>query len=571
MHEMEDVSRTERRAPRISLPRPLPFHPLLLAAYSVLFLWSQNLDEATLGDVTPPLVQVVIAALVLVGVLTLVLRDARRAAVVASAILASFLGFGHVDRLLAPLRLGQAAQFGGWLVLIVIAAAFALRARRSLAPATSALNVVAFALVAVALVTIAPHELSRIGRDEPNTGALPPAAASASGVGTQRDIYYLVLDRYGSESSLRLDHGFDDDLPEWLAARGFFVAQQSHANYARTALSLAATLNLRYLDELTSRYGRKTEDVTPAYRMIRNNAVVPFIKSRGYRYIHIGSWFEGTRTSPLADVNFNVGDESEFSSVFAETTALPAISDMLGREKRSHRERHRAAALYQLEKLSEARAVPGPKFVFAHVLLPHQPYVFRSDGGVVTAEEARRMPESRLYEEQLQFTKDRIREILEPLLNVPEPSRPIVVLQSDEGPYVRAGFPGSAAERLRIRYGILNAFYLPGEASRPGSPGTTPYPTISAVNTFRMLFSRYFAADLPLLPDRSYRWVKGGLYDFRDVTDVLMEGASGGSTPATRARTGGAPLAVIPEHVVGIDDPTPRSAGSRPTRRLSTT
>ncbi len=535
---MDGDRQSQRRRSRLALPRPLPLHPVLLAAYSVLFLWSENLDEATLTDVAPPLVQVVAAALAVLGLLTLVLRNRLGAAVIASAVLAGFLAFGHVDRILAPLRVTHAVQFAGWLILIAAAVALALRRRASLPRITSALNIMAFALVAVALASIIPHELSRAGRGDANTAVVSPTAAPpGEGVRTQRDIYYLVFDRYGSESSILRNQGLDNDLPEWLTEHGFFVAADSHANYARTALSLASTLNLKYLDELTNTYGRNTDDVTPTYRMIRNNAVVPFLKSVGYRYVHLGSWFEPTRTSPLADVNLNVRDDSEFASVFVETTVLPAITEMLG-QKVSHRERHRTAALYQLEKLREIPALPGPKFVFAHVLLPHHPYVFRADGGIVTEEEARAMPESRRFEEQLKFTNDRIREILAPLLELPEPSRPIIVLQADEGPYVQ-GRGRPEVDWVNIRYGILNAFYLPDGAA--AGPGSEPYAAISSVNTFRMLFNRYFGARVPLLPDRSYcarsrtsgraercrreasanHTRKEGLYDFVDVTHLL--------------------------------------------------
>ena len=50
--------------------------------------------------------------------------------------------------------------------------------------------------------------------------------------------------------------------------------------------------------------------------------------------------------------------------------------------------------------------------------------------------------------------------------------------------------------RIRERHAILNAYYLPGDGSKK------LYPSISPVNTFRVVFSHYFGADLDLLPDR---------------------------------------------------------------------
>jgi hypothetical protein len=58
--------------------------------------------------------------------------------------------------------------------------------------------------------------------------------------------------------------------------------------------------------------------------------------------------------------------------------------------------------------------------------------------------------------------------------------------------------------------------YLPGE----DAPALSP--TLSSVNTFRLIFDRYFDADLPLLPDRSYTSAgKLRPYDMTEITDRL--------------------------------------------------
>ena len=49
-------------------------------------------------------------------------------------------------------------------------------------------------------------------------------------------------------------------------------------------------------------------------------------------------------------------------------------------------------------------------------------------------------------------------------------------------------------DQLLQKTGILNAYYLPGADPR------VFYPTISPVNSFRVVFNTYFGASLPLLP-----------------------------------------------------------------------
>ena len=56
----------------------------------------------------------------------------------------------------------------------------------------------------------------------------------------------------------------------------------------------------------------------------------------------------------------------------------------------------------------------------------------------------------------------------------------------------------------------------------PGEPPPDLSPTLSSVNTFRVVFDRYFDAGLPLLPDRSFTSAnKFRPYDMTEITDRL--------------------------------------------------
>ena len=71
--------------PRTSRLRPFPFHPLLLAAYPVLFLFSENLSEVAFGETFQPILRAVAVAGAIALVAGLLLRDLRRGALIASA------------------------------------------------------------------------------------------------------------------------------------------------------------------------------------------------------------------------------------------------------------------------------------------------------------------------------------------------------------------------------------------------------------------------------------------------------------------------------------------------------
>jgi hypothetical protein len=494
----------------------LPLHPVLLAAYAVLFLYAENLSEVLLIDVQAPLARAVLGATAATLVLGLLFRNAARGALVASALVAGVFGYGHVAGLLAGGGPDDRLLLGAWVVVVLVAIVTAVRAR-SVARLTSGLNVLALVLVILAAASIVPYELARVAR-APVTQ--PGSVVAGEAPPTTRDIWYLVFDRYGSASAIERRFGITgNDLYGWLADRGFHVPADSRANYRATDFSLASTLNLRYLDELTEEVGPNSGDRTPARRLIQDHAVGHFLQERGYRYYHIGSWFDPTSAMPFADESLGPGVTSEFESVLRDTTVLPAIDRVSGVEtpEATFRDRHREGTLFAFRQLHRLQSAPGPKFVFAHVLLPHDPYVFRADGSPISEAQADAEDEAGLYEGQLEYANARIKALVEDLLDVPEATRPIVIVQADEGPLLcrSVDCPEFSADYMAIRFGILNALYLPG-ITEPLPARWTP------VNTFRLIFREYFGADLEPLPDRSYTWPDNDhIYDFRDVTDLL--------------------------------------------------
>ena len=203
--------------------RPFPFHPLLLAAYPVLFLFSENLAEVALGETFQPILRAMAVAAAIAIVAGLLLRDIRRGALIASAVVVVWFTYGHIADLLAPMGVSRDVQLvlSAVFVLVFVVGAIFLRPGR-IARLTTAVNVVALVLVAMTLINIVPYEMSR------STSAAAPSRASGRPRPTAapgaRDIYFLVFDRYGSNDSLDDLADAHNDLPAWLESRGFTVA-----------------------------------------------------------------------------------------------------------------------------------------------------------------------------------------------------------------------------------------------------------------------------------------------------------------------------------------------------------
>jgi hypothetical protein len=66
------------------------------------------------------------------------------------------------------------------------------------------------------------------------------------------DIYYIILDGYARADVLSNLYGYDNsDFIKPLEQRGFNMASQSRSNYPRTLLSLASSLNMKYLEPVS--------------------------------------------------------------------------------------------------------------------------------------------------------------------------------------------------------------------------------------------------------------------------------------------------------------------------------
>lgn len=481
---------------------PWPVHAPLLAAWAVLFLYGQNLDELTILDILPALAWAVAGALLVVIAFGIVARDVRRGGIVAFAVLLTWFGWGHATEVVPPDPLARTLLGAGFIAFIAMSMLAAHRlGERRIAGLTRGLDLLAALLVAIAALGAAPATWADL------TDAPPALADRPAPTPGDRDIWYLLLDRFGSARSIEAYAGVEPTLPGRLEAHGFEVAHDARASFVKTALSLASTLGMTQLEDLVARMGPESADEAPLTVAIRDHAVGRFLRDRGYRIIQLGSWFMPSAQSAIADTVLVPSTGNDFDRLFRETTLLALWEELTVPPIGHNDAQHRDFARYQLHELEHLRTAPHrePRFIFAHILLPHPPYVFDEQGGYPTAEE-RAAPEPERYARQLAWTEAQIGAFVERLVDVPEAERPIVIVAADEGPYppryqaTMKTFDWRTAtdEELVIKFGTLLAIELP----MAGEPRVTE--RMTTANIFRLVLARAFGADLPLLPDRSW-------------------------------------------------------------------
>jgi hypothetical protein len=394
-----------------------------------------------------------------------------------------------------------------WLVLLVLGWFLLRRMRATAVRLQGALNLVSGLLLALALF----QWFASTDRH----GDAAKAQAGAVAIPENRpDIYFILLDGYSRADVLGQHYDFDNSpFLQGLERRGFQVADASASNYNWTLLSLASTLNMDFVQDLVGDsfdpHGRDREAV---YRLLRDNRAAAFLRARGYRFVHLQSTWGGTGRNPYADDFLPCGGgmfRDDFLLAIWEASWLRVLGSSATMDLAD-------CHLRNFKTLAALAREPGPKFVFAHFVLPHHPYLFDRNGNVLRYanlsnqfEFQKQLWEDRAaYIEQLEFVNSRIGVVLDRLIS-DSAQTPIVLLQSDHGTNLRRGL--KTDEYYRIRLANLNAVLL------PGAPVDLMPENPTAVNLFRFVFDHYFDAGLPFLPDRRFVSPFQQPFDFTEV------------------------------------------------------
>jgi hypothetical protein len=360
--------------------------------------------------------------------------------------------------------------------------------------------------------------------DVPST--LPANAATP-------DVYYIILDGYGRADMLQSLYGFDNSaFLAALEARGFVVASASQSNYPRTLLSLSSSLNMQYLDRMSSMMG-DSNLWWPVSEVVQHSEVRRILENWGYKTVFFANNgdYSDIRDGDFYEAPFPI-QLNIFNSRFMALTNLALLAEIepLGIADLSY-ETHRRLILHNFERLPEVATIKGPKYVFTHMIAPHPPYVFDRKGNPIDPPYAFTLSDQMTsnpaasqagYLDQLQFINQEVLTTIDGIL-ANSSSPPIIIIQGDHGPGTRTNYDSWEESCLYERYSILNAYYLPGveKSSIPED--------LSPVNSFRFLFNTYFDTELELMPNRQYFSTSAHFFDFTDVTTETQKACNSNS------------------------------------------
>ncbi|HEU4954680.1 MAG TPA: sulfatase-like hydrolase/transferase [Gemmatimonadales bacterium] len=346
----------------------------------------------------------------------------------------------------------------------------------------------------------------------------------------RRDVYLIVVDEYANSDVLRERFGYDNrPFEDSLRALGFYIPPVVRSNYLHTLLSLPSMLNAAHLDGLELELGAYARHPRLPNYLLGQARVARYLKDRGYEYVFFPSdWFHSTSDSPRADRVFHAFQGFDFMRAMSEGELERTVR---GITVLSYFDRtHHYEAEHVRRTLEGVAALAGtgtrPRFVFAHVLKPHEPYVFKRD-----CEVQPRQPEddyAGLYLEQLQCVN---RLVLATVRRIRAESRvpPVILLQGDHGSKALEAYAYHRPEDVppeaaRERFGAFGAYYLPGGGAEAFGD------TVTVVNVLGNILRHYFGAHLPRSGDEQYISPARFPYNFRKVDGRWLTGHS--RTPA---------------------------------------
>ena len=529
--------------------KKIAFHPFLIGIYSALALFANNISQVEFSDTLRVFYASLLITLVVCGISYLVIRDWRKAALIASVGLVFFFSYGHVYSLLRGVSLGSFVigrtliLLPLYLILVAFGSRWILYRLKNIVSVTEALNVISLLLVAFPLYTISSYVIrSEMIRSSQKVEI--PAGLAQKFNGEPPTIYYIILDMHARSDVLEKIYGYDEiEFINALKAKGFYIAGQSTSNYSSTLQSLSSSLNMDYINYLKDEYGADSNNREPLGLLLQQNKVLQILKQSGFK---IGAFETGDFYTEFRDADEYIKPSLEeirryqnfwslnsFEGIFLQSTLARTLYDLgfasseiaVVKTLETPYQLHRLTILTTVDHLPDFAGKQEPYFVFAHIISPHPPYVFGSNGEEIKhdvpfslsgpARQNGGAKYMKLYIDQLHYTDEIILKAVDQIL-AESRTPPIIIIQGDHGPVSYFGDDEVEKSNMWEQHSILNAYYFPQQKY------DQLYPSISPVNSFRVVLNTFFGGEYEMLPDKNYFIPHARPYDFVDVTDRVQ-------------------------------------------------
>lgn len=417
--------------------------------------------------------------------INILIKNSVKTAIILSCTLFFILFFRDINELLVFLKITEILNIFPdkigelffviilMIILLIAAAVFFYKSKRNFIKLNSYLNVLTIIFIVyeiIGLIFLVESKVELKNYVEP---------ASSKNYKEKPDIYFIILDEYTGFEGLKKFWNYDNTgLKNFLINNGFFVAEKGRANYTNTNYSLASTLNMTELNY-------KKEDVYDVSNYIalaayiKENSVVKHLYKHGYDFINMSFFDVNNKEKYYQDIYY-----LKKGNIYQARTIYGHFYE-ISNEKSADMANINLGIFKKLESISTARS-NNPKFVYAHIMMPHPPFYFDAHGNRTSRSYAADKKNMNNYLEQLKYTNRILMQSIKALLN--SEKEPVIIIQGDHG---YRSYQGK--DKRIMEYSILSSFYFPDKDY------SLLTDSVKSVNTFRIIFNKYFNYKLDLI------------------------------------------------------------------------
>ncbi len=482
-------------------------HLFMLPVFFALSIYIQFAGLTGKTDIFIAFLVITAALLLTFYLFTLFYKNKKKAALAATITGILYLFFGDIKELLTiSSLLSPVAHYKILLPLLLVlyaATLFRIRKAGSVNNATAYLNILFLLYLSIELWNF----IQLPGSNQKNNSLFSPGYKQLS-PGPRPDIYFIVADGYPStpyqQDVLEASH---NTLDSFLIDKKFFLVNHARSNYNNTAFSMASLFSMQYTDWMKGIDAAKPYHYNQAIAAIKNAPVFKLLHQQDYSIYNLSVFDIGKTlsvkredflsTTPSAIIFYNTFWNCIRRDILPEF--FPVLRERLIRKQQLDNKEHLSKYKEYNRQVSDSlltiAALPAssPKFIYTHLEMPHFPYFYDSSGKSYPDEIVfgpAMIKDKERFKNYVAYSNSHISQLINRVLTETN-GQAVIIILSDHG---INDLPGSHKEDAFSNY---SAFYFPdGNYSQL-------YTGMSNVNTFRVLFNKYFGQQLSLLSDSS--------------------------------------------------------------------
>jgi hypothetical protein len=263
-----------------------------------------------------------------------------------------------------------------------------------------------------------------------------------------QDILWILMDEYASSASLKQQFSFHNPLDSFLEKNHFTVLPEMRTRFANTLFSVNSIFNMDDSIEPTNFYA--------GINLLRHGSLIPEMERLKYRFINLG--FFNMEQHPM------IADRSGYPYNYLEQLLSGTAFTMLYNKWKHSIKKCDSYNQEVLQRLNDSLSVSSttPRFIWAHLPIPHTPFCRDKEGRLLTEDafvEDDSVVVKRKYIEYLEYGNKAIVSLLS---KHPDLSSKIVIISGDHGP--RYGF---LQNRAYSKWPFV-AVFVPGQYDTVG-------------------------------------------------------------------------------------------------------